>query len=83
VSGTSHEGREGWMPIPANISMVPPISPTASRFTGQLFDAPELVVYPLLLIIMINITTCISQSLFICLDHLCLTAYHELFALFL
>jgi hypothetical protein len=69
VSGTSHEGREGWMPIPANISIIPPFSPTASRFTGQLFDAPELVGYPRLLIIMINHTTFIAETLFICLDH--------------
>jgi hypothetical protein len=34
------------LPIPANISVVPPVSPTASRFTGQLLDARELAVYP-------------------------------------
>ena len=70
-------------PIPANISIIPPFSQTASRFTGQLFDAPELVVYPLLLIIMINITTVISQSLSICLDRMRLITYDESFAFFL
>jgi hypothetical protein len=46
VSGTSLEGGEGWVPIPANISIVPPVSPTAARFTGQLFDAQEQDEYP-------------------------------------